>query len=204
METCAEKLIHAFLELKHRTILTGVTWSGIAGDNSSIAIIYKQFLSLSRCMGLELKGETPEDIVASFEDGYFIKKRPLEKYATVVTALEEYQPQLKEYAPWHHDSFQFRYRQIKGLFIGLVSFKLKTDFRYYGSQEGLSTGSEYAHFLRMHALDKAAVKKIDGALGLIIDPAHTVFDMNRLVADFAYPQEDYETRYLDERINEEF
>lgn len=204
METCAEKCIHAFLELKHRTILTGIAWTGAADDNSSIAIVYKQFLSLSRCMGLELKADSPEETVASFEDGYFIKKRPLEKYAAIITALEEYQPYLKEYNPWTHDSFQFRYRQLKALFIGLVSFKLKTDFRYYGSNEGLTTGSEYAHFLRLHALDKTAVKKIDTLLGQIIDPAQTVFDINKLVAGFDYPLEDYESKYMDERINEEF
>lgn len=204
METCADKLIHAFLELKHRTILTGITWTGVTGDNSSIAIMYRQFRSLARSMGLDLKGETPEDEVASFEDGYFIKKRPLEKYESLIATLEEYQPYLREYTPWHHDSFQFRYRQLKGLFIGLVSFKLKTDFRFYGSQEGLSTGSEYAHFLRMHAFDKAAVKKIDTTLGLIIDPSQSLFDAGRLTLEFGYPQEDYETRYMDERINEEF
>jgi len=202
METCAEKLIHAFLELKHRVILTGVTWTGMEDDNSSIAIIYRQFLSLSRCMGVELKGETPEEIVAAFEDGYFIKKRSPEKYAGIIAALEEYQPYLKEYAPWQHDSFQFRYRQLKGLFIGLVSFKLKTDFRYYGTEEGLSAGSEYAHFLRMGALNKAAVKKIDTILGLIIDPRQTPFEMDKLAAGFGYPQEDYEGKYLDERIDE--
>ena len=204
METCAEKLIHAFLELKHRAILTGVAWSGVEGDNSSIGIMYRQFLSLSRCMGVELKGETPEEIVSAFEDGYFIKKRPPEKYAPIIAALEEYQPYLKEYAPWQHDSFQFRYRQLKGLFIGLMAFKLKTDFRYYGSEEGLSTGSEYAHFLRMAALDKAAVKKIEHILGLIIDPGQAVFDIDKLATGYGYPQEDYEGRYLDERIDEEF
>ena len=204
METSATRLIHAFLELKHRTILTGITWTGAAGDNSSIAILYKQFLSLARCIGLELKGETPEDLVASFEEGYFIKKRPLEKYSSLIEALEEYQPYLREYNFWAQDSFQFRYRQLKGLFIGLVSFKLKTDFRFYAPLEGLAPGSEYAHFLRMHALDKSAVKKIDHVLGLIIDPAQSPFNQDRLTAEFGYPQEDYETRYMDERINEEF
>jgi len=204
METCAEKLIHAFLELKHRMILTGITWTGVAEDNSSIAIVYKRFLSLSQYMGLELKGETPEDIVASFEEGYFIKKRPLEKYAAVITALEEYQPYLKEFSSWQHDAFQFRYRQLKGLFIGLVSFKLKTDFRYYDLHEGLAAGSEFAHFLRLHALEKAAVRKIDTVLGQIIDPGQMVFDMDKLATGFGYPREDYEGRYLDERIDEEF
>lgn len=204
METCADKLIHAFLELKHRTILTGITWKGAGGDNSSIAIMYRQFRSLARCVSLDLKGDTPEEEVTSFEEGYFIKKRPLEKYASLIATLEEYQPYLREYAPWQHDSFQFRYRQLKGLFIGLVSFKLKTDFRFYGSQEGLSTGSEYSHYLRMHAFDKAAVKKIDETLGFIIDPTQSIFDVDRLTADFGYPGEDYERRYMDERINEEF
>ncbi len=204
METCANKLMLAFLELKHRQLLTGVSWAGQDNDDSSIAIIYKQFLALAACIGLDLQGETPDDRMDYFETGKFIKKRLPEKYTTTIAALEAYQPPLKEYASWKNDAFQFRYRQLTGLFIGLVSFKLKTDFRHYGLPEGSSAGSEYAHFLRMQALDATAVNRIDMVLSGIIDPHQTLYDQHRLVSEFGYPKDDYENRYLHERINEKF
>ncbi|MBS1564995.1 MAG: hypothetical protein JST39_11440 [Bacteroidetes bacterium] len=204
MEICADRLLPVYLELKHRTILTGVTWTGDEGDNSSIAIIYRQFIALCEGMGLDLKGDTPEDKIASFEDGYFIKKRPLEKYSALLGELEAFEPMLSDYAFWKNDSFQFRYRQIKGLFIGLISFKLKTDFRFYGPLEGLATGSKYAHELRIEALDRKVVSKIDQILSHIIDPDQHVFDQQTLAEKHGYPETDYETRYREERINEEF
>ncbi|HEY4151212.1 MAG TPA: hypothetical protein VGM41_19880 [Chitinophagaceae bacterium] len=202
METCADKLLLVFLELKHRKLLTGIGWSGETGDSSSIAIVYKQFMTLADVIGLGLQGETPDERINYFEDGKFIKKREPEKYAAVAAALEAYQPQLKENGSWQNDSFQFRYRQVTGLFIGLMSFKIKTDFRCYGLPENLSPGSEYAHFLRTGALDATAVKKIDAVLSTIIDPGRTLFDRSGLVNEYGYPAEDYESRYLQEKIDE--
>ncbi len=191
METCADKLLLVFLELKHRRLLTGISWSGQAGDSNSIAIVYKQFMALAGMIGLGLQGETPDERINYFEDGKFIKKRSPEKYAAIAAALEEYQPQLKEYGSWQNDSFQFRYRQVTGLFIGLMSFKIKTDFRYYGMPETMSAGSEYAHFLRTGAFDPAAVKQIDALLSGIIDPGQALFDRDRLVSEWGYPTHDY-------------
>jgi hypothetical protein len=203
MKTAAHKLLLVFLELKYRTILTGITWTGQA-DDSSISIAYRQFLSLSKYTGLDLGGPDPEEMLNVFAEGGFVKKRPLEKYDLIASALEDYEPQLREYAFWENDSFQFKYRQVKGLFFGLMSFKLKTDFRYFGPIEGLAPGGAYAHFLRMNVFDKKVLHMIDSLMEQIIDPELKPFDVDRLVRDFNYPAEDYETRYLEERTNEAF
>ncbi len=200
MKKVASKLVDTYLELKHRIRLDN-TWASGVNGTTSIAILYKQFIALSEKVGLPVAQLWPAEAIRFFENGIFIKEKPLEKYATVLLDLESYEPVLAEYSSWKRETF--KKWQLTNLFNGLVSFKLATDFRYFGALEGIEVGGAYAHSLKMNVLNKEALSKIDQLLADLIDPEKTVFDLEMLVGQGGYPIADYESTYLQERLDEE-
>jgi hypothetical protein len=153
-------------------------------------------------MDLHLEGADPVGVVKTFEHGDFIKKRSITKYAIIARELEAHESLLADYSLWKNDTY--KYWQLMNLYKGLLGFKLSTDFRYYGAVEGLEVGYAYAHSLKMDAIDKVVAGKMDQLLALLIDPEQSVLDVFKLKEQFEYPNGNYDSKYLDERIKEEF
>lgn len=200
MENTSYKLVEVFLELKYRIRIDN-TWASSISEKTSIAILYKQFVALSKQIGLQIAPLWPAEAVRFFESGLFIKEKPLEKYKAILLDLESYEPALKEYTFWGIDTF--KKWQLVNLYQGLVNFKLATDFRYFGALEGIEVGGAYAHSLKISVLNKDILHKMDELLTDLIDPKRTVFDLETLITGFGYPTADYESKYLQERVDEE-